>query len=390
MKVHLILFLVLLASQLQAQEQQPISGQKFTLLSNILGEEKEIYISLPPDYSEAINDYPVIYVLEAEFLFNVTQSITRILTLRSEMPFSIIVGVTNGGPGKRSELTLPTQGGRVTDHLKFFRNELIPHIESHYRVNEHRTIMGLSPTTGFVLEAFWSEPDLFSAYISLCTHLAWNPRKDVKMIDKLIEAITDPNHPKSTIYMGRADGDLEWNKFARTTFEEADRRLKTTRSEKVRFQLEALKDEEHYAMSPSGIRNAFKLIYPHGTSMFLTYRDSDDIAGDLKNHFENLSIAYGFSVYPVNFGEPHADSILGLVKYLTRFKKDHQAIELLELGLMYFPNSARLHMRLAGIYKQQGDNKKATDLGEKAINLATLYRSDLLSSFRDKLKSIKN
>lgn len=376
----------------QFSEQKPgnVLGKRLTLQSKILGEDKELYISLPPDYDETVHAYPVVFVLEAEFLFNITQSITHILTLRSEMPASIIVGVTNGGPNKRGELTLPTQGGRVYDHLRFFRHELIPYVEENYRVNDHHTIMGLSPTTGFVLEAFWSEPDLFSAYISLCTHLGWNPRKNVTMTDKLIEAIKDPEHPRSSIYLARADGDLEWNQFAKITFEAAEQKLNGVSQENVRFQLEALEQEEHYAMAPVGIRNAFRFIYPEGTSMFLGYRDSEQIAKDVKAHYDKISKAYGFDVYPVNFGDPHSDSILGFVKYLTRFKKSDQAIDLIELGINYYPNSPDLYMRLAELYQEAGNVQKAVTFAEKSLSLARKYQPGKSSVLREKLNQIKN
>ncbi len=396
MKKVLIILLVLSTFSGQARQQvsehnkQFILGKPFLLHSDILNEDKEIYISVPPDYHETVHDYPVVFVLEAEFLFNITQSITHILTLRSEMPASIIVGITNGGPGKRSELTLPTQGGKVYDHLQFFREELIPYIKKHFRVNDHRTVMGLSPTTGLVLEAFWFEPDLFNAYISLCTHLGWNPRKNVTMTDKLIEAIEDAEHPKSAIYLARADGDLEWNDFAKNTFQAAEEKLKKVSPKNVRFQLEALEQEEHYAMAPVGIRNAFRFIYPRGTSMFLGYRDSEQIAGDVKAHYENLSKAYGFDVFPVNFGDPHSDSILGFVKYLTRFKKADQAVDLIELGLEYYPNSPDLYMRLAELYQEAGDIQKATTLAERSVTLAEKYQPGKSSDFRERLNQIKD
>lgn len=390
-KIYALIVMIMFVgpSMMAQQTKQIVIGEKFKLHSEILGGEREIYISLPPKYNEHVEDYPVVFVLEAEFLFETTKSITQLLAMRSEMPSSIIVGIPNNTPEDRHEYTISPHGGRVYDHLKFFRNELIPYIEKNYRANKHRTIIGLSPTTGLVFEAFWGEPDLFTGYIGLTTHLAWNPRKDVKMIDKLISGITDPNHPKSAIYFVTADKDVNRTAYAQQEYAEAAEKLEDLPKGNVRFKLEVLKDEEHYAVVPIGIRNAFKLIYPYHKSAFAAYRDSKNPVEDFRNHYKSLSSAYGFEMYPVEFGAPHSDSVTGFAKYLHRFKENKDAIALLQLGIEYFPNSADLYMKLAEAYKREGQGSKAAEMANRSVELASQYRPHELAKFRASMDALK-
>lgn len=391
-KIYTLVITIMLGSTcaMAQQNEQIVIGEKFKLHSNILGGEREIYISLPPKYDEHLQDFPVVFVLEAEFLFETTKSITQLLAMRSEMPSSIIVGIPNNTPEDRHEYTILPHGGRVYDHLKFFRNELIPYIEKNYRANKHRTIIGLSPTTGLVFEAFWGEPDLFTGYIGLTTHLVWNPRKGVKMIDKLISGITDPNHPKAAIYFVTADKDANRTAYAQQENAEAVEKLENLPKINVRFKFEILNNDEHYAVVPTGIRNAFKLIYPYHKSVFTTYRNSEKAVEDYRKHYKSLSEIYGFEMYPVEFGAPHSDSISGFAKYLHRFKNNKDAIELLRLGIDYFPNSANLHMKLAEAYKREGQTDLALEAANKSIRLAIKYRPYELNNFKEALKNIEN
>lgn len=81
------------------------SGDKYSLKSLVLNENREIYISLPESYKHSSHHYPVIYVMDGEFLFDLTRSMVEIRAARNYMPESIIVGIPNN-TGKRIEMAL--------------------------------------------------------------------------------------------------------------------------------------------------------------------------------------------------------------------------------------------------------------------------------------------
>ncbi|WKD51266.1 hypothetical protein [Microbulbifer spongiae] len=54
-----------------------IIGESARLHSDILGEERTVYISLPSNYHRNIHSYPVIIVMDAEYLFEAANAIVK-------------------------------------------------------------------------------------------------------------------------------------------------------------------------------------------------------------------------------------------------------------------------------------------------------------------------
>lgn len=367
----------------QTPSEAIVVGQKIKLYSRVLGEEKELYITLPPKYKERVHSYTVVFVLEAEYLFEVTSSIIKLIQERSKMPQSIVVGLANGTYQKRNEMTFATHGGKTKAYLQFLKDELIPYIEKNYRANTHRTIIGLSPTNGLLFDAFWSAPNLFKGYIALATHWEWHPEKNVSMVDKFIRTIANPNHPKTTIYMGTADEDMQ---YSQQSYEEAIKKLsQVTFQTNVNYQVDLLKREEHYLMAMSGIRNGFKLIYPDNEWGFPRLSDAKDPVAHLQQHYSKLSKKYGFDVYPVENGHNYGVNLAGLAYNFSRWKHKYthqQLIDLLKLSLGYYPNSAHLHMTLAKAYKKTRQTKLATISAQRALKFAAQYQPDKLTYYK--------
>ncbi|HAS45700.1 MAG TPA: hypothetical protein DCS93_34780 [Microscillaceae bacterium] len=402
--IGIVLFSLLVFAQVSCtQAQQPglvekpanttsresiVVGQKLKLYSKVLGEEKELYLALPPKYQEQVQTYPVVLVLEAEYLFETTASTIKLLQDRSKMPQSIVVGLANGKRNKRNELAFSTHGGKPKAYLQFIKDELIPYIEENYRANAHRTIIGLSPTNGLLFEAFWSAPQVFKGYIALSTHWEWPPAKGVTMVDKFIQTITQPDYPAASIYMGTADGDM---RYSQQSYRNAIDKLNQKPATKVNYQVDLLKDEEHYAMAIVGIRRGFKLIYPHQEWDFPKASDSKHPVAHLKKHYTHLSQQYGFEVYPVEDSHTYSNCLSGMAYNFARWKHKYtntQTIALLELSIGYYPNSANLHKMLAEAYQRGGQKKMATQKAQKAIKLAAKYYPDELKHYKQQLEKI--
>lgn len=79
LKLYLLLINCLAISNTIAQvsEKDYTIGKQLFIKSEILNEGRQLLISLPKNYNRNIHDYPVIYIMDAEFLFDVTQSIVK-------------------------------------------------------------------------------------------------------------------------------------------------------------------------------------------------------------------------------------------------------------------------------------------------------------------------
>lgn len=68
-----------------------------TFHSNEVGVDYKLYISLPKGYSDSKFSYPIIFVLDADYFFNVVQSIMTDGSDHNEMDQAVVVGITYPG-----------------------------------------------------------------------------------------------------------------------------------------------------------------------------------------------------------------------------------------------------------------------------------------------------
>ncbi len=152
--------------------------------SKIIGEARPINIWTPPGYDISKATYPVMYMPDGA----ITEDFPHIANTLAELihagkiPPMILVGIPNTqrrrdltGPTtvKRDKKIAPVVGGSET-FRNFIRDELFPEINSKYRTNGHRSIIGESLAGLFIMETFLMAPDMFDNYIAFDPSLWWN------------------------------------------------------------------------------------------------------------------------------------------------------------------------------------------------------------------------
>lgn len=102
MSRHLLIVVVYLFA-LNANSQDTLStGFTYELSSEILDQGRELYVSLPTGYDTMTQRPPVIYLLDAESRFNVSQGIIRYAQYSAMVPPAIIVGLANKSREERN------------------------------------------------------------------------------------------------------------------------------------------------------------------------------------------------------------------------------------------------------------------------------------------------
>lgn len=149
------------------------------LNSSITSRDYDIYIRLPDGYEQNEGkQYPVIYSLDGQWDFKMLDSIVGGLVYDKFIPEVIIVGITYSGEDAdygslRAMDYTPVRdlffggAGDGPKFLAFLKEQLIPYIESNYRVDaSQRVLMGSSFGGTFTLYALFSEPTFFQGYIA--------------------------------------------------------------------------------------------------------------------------------------------------------------------------------------------------------------------------------
>ena len=216
---YLIISIIVFSSLIYSQESKDIntiqpkfpevsimSTEKRTLRSNIIGEDFEIYVSLPYMYFQSDTTYPVLYLLDANIKFGLVGTMVNNLSaLTKELPEIVVVGIAyplkgleDWVSGRNRDLT-PTKDseteqywvnrlskltgrddiivetGKAKQFFVFIKDELIPFIESNYRVSDKdRALHGTSLGGLFTIYALFQEPALFQRYIAGSPSINWD------------------------------------------------------------------------------------------------------------------------------------------------------------------------------------------------------------------------
>lgn len=195
MKKLITILSTLLAFQLAAVveiDKQPIIlGEKITVHSEILSEDRVFLIDLPTSYEESERDYPVLFQIQgSETLFHKATGTIRFLNeMRDKNPPMIVVNIlfTN----YRRDI-FPVQLQRVPgtggsdNFIKFISDELIPYLEENYRVSDYRMIFGQSNTGMFSIYALLAHPELFDVCIAASPSVGHGDNFMYQLTDSLL------------------------------------------------------------------------------------------------------------------------------------------------------------------------------------------------------------
>lgn len=144
-------------------------GTTYSMQSEALGEQRKIFVSLPPDYESSTKRYPVVYLLDAQVfsMFQYAYGEVSALAALGEMPQVILVGVPSQNRILDMTAASPTNEGRADAFIDFFRNELQVFIDAQFRTEPYTILIGHSAGGVFAMHALSRQPDTFDAYIAV-------------------------------------------------------------------------------------------------------------------------------------------------------------------------------------------------------------------------------
>lgn len=165
---------------------QIAGSQSFTIASSITKEKYDIYVYVPRSYGDTTRVFPVIYSLDGQWDFTLIESIFGQQYYDGFLPQLVVVGITWNGPNpnydylRAMDLTPTTSdemplSGKGPKFLQFIKSELIPFIESRFRVRkDDRTLIGSSLGGLFTLYTLFKETNLFERYVLTSPAVQWD------------------------------------------------------------------------------------------------------------------------------------------------------------------------------------------------------------------------
>ncbi len=174
------------AVELDAMTEKIVLGTKYTIHSEILGDDRSFIVNLPEGYESNELRYPVLYVLDAEYFYYQSHGALQFLSecgynSNRPVPQMILVAVLDGDRNRdytpthapvQGSLRFPTSGGAAA-YLEHVEKELRPFIDANFRTSGS-ILAGWSLGGLFTFYTFLEKPELFAAYIAISPSLWWN------------------------------------------------------------------------------------------------------------------------------------------------------------------------------------------------------------------------
>jgi len=247
--------------------------EDITIESSELGQTREIMVHIPLGYhSHEYSFYNVIYVFDAQNrrFFDYVSSLAM-LSKEADQGF-IVVGIKATNIKKeidgkveytyfRNKDFLPYDtkfsGGRFNGNIEafsaFVRNELIPYIESNYRVLPGRTAIAHSLSASYLINTLVNDTELFDYYVAVSPNLD----HDDHLLVKALRSINTKNlASKKYLYMSHAD-ESSWG--WEPSIKEAYALLKDTlANEQFKVTIESYPDATHMSTFIPSVSSALR------------------------------------------------------------------------------------------------------------------------------------
>ena len=258
--IGLIIFSYAIAqNEIKVTNQSPLSiGEKVEFRSEILNESRLLNIYLPNGYSaDSLKTYPD-GSIDEDFI-HVSGLVQFGSFFWIEMiPESIVVGISNvdrkrdftfPSNSKRDQKEFPTTG-KSEPFINFIEKELQPLIESKYKTESDRTLIGQSLGGLLATEILMKRPEMFDNYIIVSPSLWWDDGSMLKY------APTDYTSKKS-IYIGVGKEGYGMEEAAEALYD----KLTVIKKDNTDLHFVYFEKHDHGDVLHSAVYNAFETIF---------------------------------------------------------------------------------------------------------------------------------
>ncbi|MBN1351638.1 hypothetical protein JXJ21_19645 [candidate division KSB1 bacterium] len=331
-----------------------VAGKRLTIHSDILNEDREIFVSVPVRYGYSGTKYPVLYIMDGRGSFFFATSVTRFLSGTNRIPEMIVVAVPNTNRERdftpTAVINRPGTGG-AGNFLKFLHKELFPYIEKNYQTQPYRIFSGHSLCGMFAIYTLMNQPDLFNAYIAMSPYLMYDQNF---VYNYAVNKIKKTKKLQKRLFMSLGN---EPEYFE--TLDNFTALLTESRLQDFEWTMERMENDTHASVPLKSLYQGLEFIFsdyplPKGTPLELT---------DVDAHYKSLAKKYGYEI----------DVPEGLInrfgyQLLTGGKTD-SAIKLFKLNVKKYPKSANVYDSLGEGYEAKGELELAKENYIEAIKL---------------------
>lgn len=335
----------------------PASSQhQFQLHSAILNEDRTVWVYMPPDYKTSTDTYPVLYLLDGDKHYNYVRELVDYLSdfEQAYLPRMIVVAIPNVDRGRDFTPVFTTNGSNGAEKfLGFIKNELIPYIDRHYRIQPYRILEAHSLGGLFATYTNGEAPGLFQASIIISPALAGESAK--KVLTKYNASLKSNKQLHRKMFISLGDEKTE-------SVDILMQQLKTAAAPSFHWTYKKYSGENHFSVPYKSMYDGLRYIYSNWfMDMFLNQKKIS--WNDINSHYKKLSEEFGYTIHPAEF-------LVNECGYQQmNFNHMEEAIGLFKQNIKDHPGSFNAYDSMGEAYMKMGEKKLAIENYEKSIQL---------------------
>ena len=349
-----------------------------SIYSPTLKEQRRILVYTPPSYSDTTytpQRYPVLYLLDGDAHFH---SVTGLFSALSAgvngtfvIPEMIVVAIPNTDrmrdlsptrvttdfEGKPSP-SLATSGG-MPQFLRFIRDELVPRIDAQYRTAPYRVLVGHSLGGITAINALYTMPEAFNAYVAIDPSLWWDNRVLLKQARGVVEtrrlegrtlvmAQANTLQPDDTTDNAHYNAMLQFNSI-----------MGRYNQSGLRYQYRLYPEDDHGSVPLIAEYDALRFIFAGYKADLIRAMASPAYVTE---HFAAVSAQLGYTITP-------PEMVGDMLAMINRERDLPLALRHLRDNAARYPRSAHAAVALADALQQSGDATGALAWYRKVLDL---------------------
>jgi predicted alpha/beta superfamily hydrolase len=390
-----------------------VIGKKDVLYSDILKEDREIWIHLPESAKNASANsakYPVLYLLDGDgHFYSVTGMIKQLSTTNGNTvsPEMIVIGIPN--TDRTRDLTpthvnemfgdtiFPKTSGGGKKFLSFIEEELIPYVEKTYPASIYKTFVGHSFGGLTVIDALVDRPDLFNNYVAIDPSLWWDNQE---LLKRAKNVLNDNNYEGKSLYVGIAntmDEEMNFKEVEKDTSEATEhirsilefaKSTESVTDNGLNFKWNYYDNDSHGSVPLITEYDALRFLFPwyelKGLDKFFDPTSTasvNDLINFIDAHYKNVSTIFGYEV-------PPPESFINQLGYAFMNSPDthDKANALFSMNVQNYPNSSNVYDSMGDCYLAQKDSLKALEFFTKAVNVGDI---EIVGFSQEKIETLK-
>jgi predicted alpha/beta superfamily hydrolase len=350
-------------------------GRIDSIWSPTLKENRNYIVYTPPGYAQSPylpRAYPVLYLLDGDAHFHSVTGLLQFLGTGINgtfvVPEMIVIAIPNTNRTRDLSPTAATvgpdgkpmpafaSGGGGPNFLKFIKTELIPHIDSAMRTEPYRILVGHSLGGITAIDALYTMPETFNAYVAIDPSLWWDNQI---LLKRAKDYFSKPAPAARTLFVGQAntlaDTETVPNLHFRSIRQFDTLMAQPSNRSGIRYAFKYYAGDDHGSVPLIAEYDALRFIFD---SYKLDLQKAARRPALIPEHFAKVSAALG---YPVRPPEKLVDRIAGFDTSAT--------VAILSLNTTVYPKSAHAFQVLGSALLVRHDTTKARAAFTRALEL---------------------